>query len=133
MKKILIVEDNPELLSLMLEIVAQGGDFVVHAVERGLDAVGAASRVVPDLVLLDIMLPDIDGWDVFKHLRNSGMDIPVVFCSASVAAEELYYQTRPRNTDFIAKPFDPENLLQVINFLLAQNSTSPSISPEVLL
>jgi two-component system, OmpR family, response regulator len=112
LQRILYVEDDPdiqEIASLALENVA---GFSVHICSSGEAAVREAAAFAPDLVLLDVMMPGMDGPSTLAALRTqpSLADTPVVFMTAKVQPSEVSQFRSLGALDVIAKPFDPMNL-----------------------
>jgi two-component system OmpR family response regulator len=85
--RLLVVEDEPNILELLSASLRYAGFEVVTAA-AGTEAVQAAQRHRPDLIVLDVMLPDMDGFDVIRRLRGGGARIPVVFLTARDATED---------------------------------------------
>jgi CheY-like chemotaxis protein len=113
-KKILIVDDEPDILRLMVLRLKNKGFEISTAVD-GKEALDCAARIVPDLILLDMRLPFMNGIDVSKQLKKTeGLKhIPVIILTASAdsIAERL---AESAADDFLIKPFDPEVLLDKI-------------------
>jgi CheY-like chemotaxis protein len=89
-KKILIVDDEEGLTTVFKSLIENTGKYEVRKETRGSKALGAAKHFKPDLVLLDIMMPDIDGGEAAKQLKEDSdtKDIPIVFISAAITKEE---------------------------------------------
>ena len=85
--RLLVVEDEPNILELLSASLRYAGFDVITA-SAGTEAVQAAQRHRPDLIVLDVMLPDMDGFDVIRRLRGGGARIPVVFLTARDATDE---------------------------------------------
>src|SRR5215831_18334061 len=85
--RLLVVEDEPNILELLAASLRYAG-FEVMTASAGTEAVQAAGRHRPDLIVLDVMLPDMDGFDVIRRLRGGGTRIPVVFLTARDAMED---------------------------------------------
>jgi CheY-like chemotaxis protein len=105
--KILIVDDEPDIPDLLqLSLSNQPYDFVVAY--NGQQAIEATLRERPDLILLDIMMPDMDGYEVVEHLKQSATsaNIPVIMISAKTAVEDKVRGMELGIDDYIAKPFD---------------------------
>lgn len=120
MAKIMAVDDRPETLSLIEKILKRAGyDYVGY--ETGEDALKHYDRDRPDLILLDIMLPGVDGYKVYEQIkaRNSGQKI--AFLSAldigPQAQVKLFKLGKP---SYINKPFDPPDLLAKVKELLGE-------------
>ena len=103
MRKILIAEDNIEISDMMRNYLIRAGHTVYQAYD-GAQALDFAKSVNPDLVLLDIMMPVIDGYEVCKKLRDT-MDIPIIVVSAKVAEEDKEKMFALGADDYMTKPF----------------------------
>jgi putative two-component system response regulator len=130
---ILIVDDTPENLTVLAELLQP--EYRVLAANSGARALKlAAAEPKPDLILLDVMMPDMDGYEVFGRLRSNSRtrDIPVVFVTAMNAAEDEEQGLELGAVDYIAKPLRPRVVLarvhtqftlkQAGDFLRDQNS-----------
>ena len=110
-QRILVVDDEEEYRALTEGVLA-GAGFSVTTAANGEDGIAAYARVKPDLVLLDVMLPDMIGFDIAKAMRATGRPkTPVLFCSVRSAASSLAEGLRAGSADYVLKPFDPEDLL----------------------
>lgn len=114
-KKVLVVEDDDdcrELMSLILQ-----DEYAVTTAVNGEQALEAIERDKPDVVLLDIMIPHIDGWEVLRRLRADGRykDLPVLAVTALASEDSRQRAIREGATDYIVKPFSPDELLEVIS------------------
>jgi two-component system, OmpR family, response regulator len=85
--RLLVVEDEPNILELLSASLRLAG-FEVATATGGLEAIQAVQRHRPDLVVLDVMLPDLDGFDVARRLRSGGTRTPVLFLTARDATED---------------------------------------------
>ena len=116
-KKILIVDDEKDIL-LMLEkrLIAEG--YSVLTADNGKDAITIAKSKSPDLVILDVVMPGMDGCEVAEKLKDdySTQDIPVIFLTALLTRKEEYI--KDHIIAVFAKPFDPEELLAEIKTLM---------------
>jgi two-component system KDP operon response regulator KdpE len=113
-RHILVVDDEPKVLRF-IEIGLKLRGFNVLTTTSGQEALVLASREKPDLMLLDILMPDMDGFEVIKQLRSFST-IPVIAISASAAVQNDIIK---HGADyFIMKPFDPNDLAMMINRLL---------------
>ena len=108
---IMIVDDNPANLKL-LEDMLLGEGYEVHSFPSGRLALAAAIRYPPDLILLDINMPEMNGYQVCERLKSSGelADIPVIFLSALNEAEDKVQAFRSGGVDYISKPFQFEEV-----------------------
>lgn len=108
---IMVVEDDQDVLECFSVIVKDMGHKLIR-VSCGIDALEKLHEINPDLILLDVNLPDICGFDVMKSIRleeNYG-NIPVVFCSGSVTAKKHFDKHKPENCSFLTKPIEFETL-----------------------
>lgn len=108
----LIVDDDPLVHTLISSILVPAG-YEVSSAHRGDEAIRMAADLNPDLILLDVMMPDVDGFEVINRLKTdqSTSDIPVIFLSAKVDPSDKVKALQLGATDFIGKPFDRAELL----------------------
>jgi len=108
---VIVVDDNPANLKLMEEILLPRG-YQVSSFPRGRMALIAAAQAPPDLILLDINMPEMDGYEVCQRLKSSPhlSDIPVIFLSALTALEDRLRGFRSGGVDYISKPFQIEEV-----------------------
>jgi DNA-binding response OmpR family regulator len=116
MARILIVEDDPACLELALRIV----QLERHEPSTALDgetALTLARAIRPDLILLDLHIPKVDGWTVVKHLRGEqwAAHVPVIAVSASATLPEQERALRAGCDEFLPKPFYPEQLRAMLD------------------
>jgi signal transduction histidine kinase len=109
---ILIVDDTPLNLSLLGRILTKRG-YLVRAFTNGKDAIESALQDPPNLILLDIMMPEMDGYAVCKQLKanESTRNIPIIFLSALSETENKLQAFRMGGVDYITKPFQPDEVL----------------------
>ena len=115
-KRILCIEDEKEMIDLMrLILEGRGFDFVgAEGGQQGLEAIRAEK---PDLVLLDLMMPGVDGWEVYRQLKADEelKDIPVIVVTAKAQSiDKVLGLHIARVEDYITKPFGPQELLESI-------------------
>jgi two-component system, OmpR family, response regulator len=118
--RLLVVEDEPNILELLSASLRYAGFDVVTAA-AGTEAVQAAQRHRPDLIVLDVMLPDMDGFDVIRRLRGGGARIPVVFLTARDATEDKIRGLTLGGDDYVTKPFSLEEVIARIRAVLRRN------------
>ena len=108
---ILLVDDDPDLVA-MLEFYFENLDYSVHVARRGAAAMRIARDVRPDVILLDVSLPDADGFTVARTLRADRytQHIPIVFLTAHADQPERLEALEIGADDFVAKPFDAQEL-----------------------
>ena len=110
-KTVLVVDDEPITVELLEDILSHAG-FKVLKAYNGRDCLDSVKKSKPDLILLDIMMPDMSGWDVFTRLQRDHKDLRVIFVSAiEVSAERLEALKKHGLKDYITKPFEPDDLL----------------------
>ena len=120
-KKILVVDDEDDILQF-LELVLREKGYEVVTAAGGQEALTRAQIEKPDLVLLDIMMPQMDGWEVLKLLRvdEETADIPVAMLSARTEAKDRVQGLQEGAIDYICKPFALQELLDKIGTIFAQ-------------
>ena len=125
--RILIVEDEPDLLrGLELNIKAEG--FGVLTARRGDEGLEGALRERPDLVLLDVMLPGMSGFDVCRELRRKGFEAPIIILTAKAEEVDRVVGLEIGADDYVTKPFGIRELLARIRVRLRRTSTSGAAS-----
>jgi DNA-binding response OmpR family regulator len=122
--RILVVEDDP-ILRLVLRDNLQSEGYVVEVSADGGGAVNRARSALPDLIVLDLTLPDRDGFDLLPILRSMGQ-IPVIVLTARTQREEKLRALALGADDYITKPFDPEELLARVRAVLRR--ARPSVN-----
>ncbi|HLV57698.1 MAG TPA: response regulator transcription factor [Natronosporangium sp.] len=121
---LLVVEDDPNILELLSASLRFSG-FAVTTAITGSQAVTAAIRDKPDLIVLDIMLPDLDGFEVIKLIRAEAGHIPVVFLTARDATDDKVRGLTLGGDDYVTKPFSLEELTARIRAVLRRTSGQP--------
>jgi DNA-binding response OmpR family regulator len=121
-KRIVYVEDEEEMIDLVRLIMARRGFEVIGANggRLGLDTI---RQQLPDLVLLDLMMPDIDGWDVYQQMKadETTRDIPVIVVTAKAQSiDKVLGLHIAKVDDYISKPFSPQELAESIEKVLAR-------------
>ena len=115
--KVLIVDDEPNIRDLLSTSLRFAG-FSVHAVGNGADAVNAAEKGAPDIILLDVMLPDMNGFSVTKKLRSMGINAPVLFLTARDETADKVTGLTVGGDDYMTKPFSLDEIVARINAIL---------------
>ena len=108
--RILVVDDESYITDLVGTALRYEG-FDVQQAHNGFDALTAVVGWSPDLVVLDVMLPDIDGFEVTRRLRGDGVRVPVLFLTAKDATEDKVNGLTVGGDDYVAKPFSLEELI----------------------
>jgi CheY-like chemotaxis protein len=109
---VLIVDDDPAIVEVMTMILAAEG-YPVLAATNGQEALDAITTHRPALVLLDLNMPVMSGWELIEQLRTSAIDVPVVVVTAGQLAREE--ATRLNVAGHLSKPFDLEDLLAIVS------------------
>jgi len=121
---LLVVDDEPNIRELLSASLRYAGFDVITAAD-GREAVQLAERSRPDLVLLDVMLPDLDGFAVVNRLRAAGRRVPVVFLTARDATEDKIAGLQLAD-DYVTKPFSLEEVLARIRAVLRRTRGGPA-------
>jgi len=122
--RLLVVEDDPNIRELLSASLRFAG-FAVDAVTTGAEAVTAGREAKPDLIVLDVMLPDYDGFEVIKRLRETGIRVPVVFLTARDGTEDKVRGLTAGGDDYVTKPFSLEELTARIRAVLRRTAGDP--------
>ncbi|WP_203960134.1 response regulator transcription factor [Actinocatenispora thailandica] len=115
--RLLVVEDDPNILELLSASLRYAG-FEVSTATRGQEATTAVQRRRPDLVVLDVMLPDMDGFEVARRMRSGGDRTPVVFLTARDGTEDKVRGLTLGGDDYVTKPFSLEEVIARIRAVL---------------
>lgn len=121
-KKVLIVDDELSIL-VPLKFLLEKNDYQVELAQSGKDALEKISRSKPDLILLDIMLPDLDGYEIFQLIRENPdwNDIKVIYLSAKNRDVDIAKGLNLGVDAYVTKPFSNSELLEKIQMLVAAN------------
>ena len=125
--KILIIEDEPGIINFLQQGLQEEGYEVVSAV-NGIDGLRIAENTQPNLILLDWLLPDIEGIEVCRALRDKMINCPVIFLTAKDTVQETVEGLRAGANDYIKKPFNFEELLERIRVQLRTVSTNKELT-----
>ncbi|MBT3765781.1 MAG: response regulator [Rhodospirillaceae bacterium] len=117
LEKILYAEDDADIRKIAVLAMEVLGGMTVETCESGVDVVEKALQFLPDLILLDVMMPNVDGPTALGQLRQVPelISIPVIFITAKVMKEEVAEFRELGAVDIIEKPFDPQSLTEKIN------------------
>lgn len=127
--KVLVVDDEPNIRDLLTTSLRFNG-YSVYAVGNGNDAVVAAEKGKPDIILLDVMLPDQSGFAVTKKLRSMGIEVPVLFLTARDETEDKVTGLTVGGDDYMTKPFSLDEIMARISAILRRTQkveTSDSV------
>lgn len=114
---LLVVEDEPNIRELLATSLRFAG-FQVDTAADGASAIATAERNQPDLVVLDVMLPDMDGFAVTRHLRENGRHMPIVFVTARDSVDDKVKGLTVGGDDYVTKPFSLEEVVARIRAVL---------------
>jgi len=120
MKKILIVDDEPDLLDL-IELILTNEGYEVNKAQNGKTAVELASKNDYDLIIMDIMMPEMDGWETIKTIRaeKKNLNLPVVMLTCRDNSQDKYFAIQEGVEDYVTKPFTPNQLVSIIENIFA--------------
>jgi len=120
-QKILLVDDEEDILDFLELILEEQGYSVIKA-SSGREALAAAQMHRPELILLDVMMPEMDGWEVLKLLKADEeiTDIPVAMLTAKTEMKDKIQGLQEGAIDYICKPFATKDLLDKLQIILAQ-------------
>lgn len=124
-KRLLLVDDEPELLKLVAGILKDAGFETILTAMTGKDAVLTANKEHPDLIVLDVMLPDGDGFSLMRQLR-AFTDVPIIFLTARDEAADKLSGLGLGADDYISKPFLPQEFLLRIYAVLRRSYKADS-------
>ncbi|HVR08314.1 MAG TPA: response regulator [Thermoanaerobaculia bacterium] len=127
MKKILVVDDEEDVLEVLRLVLAKNGYEVLTAAS-GMDSLTRAQSEIPDLIVLDIMMQQMDGWEVLKlfKLDERTSAIPVVILSARVEPKDKIRGLQEGAIDYVTKPFAVREILTRIAAILGRSPAPPA-------
>ncbi|PKO45442.1 MAG: DNA-binding response regulator [Betaproteobacteria bacterium HGW-Betaproteobacteria-3] len=125
--KILIVEDEPKTGDYLRQGLREAG-FVVELATDGIDGLHHALEGDHDLVILDVMLPGMDGWQVLKSLRERGREVPVLFLTARDQVDDRVRGLELGADDYLVKPFSFSELLARVRTILRRGRTGIEVT-----
>lgn len=123
-KRVVCIEDEPEMIDLVRLILGRKGFRVIGA-NGGIEGIDAVRKEKPDLVLLDLMMPDMDGWEVYQQMKADPelRAIPVVVVTAKAQSiDKVLGLHIAKVDDYITKPFGPQELLESVEKILSNSS-----------
>lgn len=128
-EKILIIDDEEATVHLIAMLLEKRGFETIKAY-RAEEGLRKAYRHQPDLVLLDIMMPDMDGWEICKRLREMS-DVPIVFLTARSDVKDVVHGLEMGADDYVTKPYDNDELVARVRAHL-RRSPRPNMSEELV-
>ncbi len=119
-RKVLVVDDDRDLVELLVDVLERDGRFETRSVNNGFDAGMMVKEYRPDLIILDVMLPDINGKDVCVRVRNDkSLEAVKILCVSGMVEEDKIQELHRAGADeFMPKPFETEKLIELICRLL---------------
>lgn len=126
--KLLIVEDQPKTGHYLRQGLAEAG-FNTELVADGTSGQHLALTGDYDLLILDVMLPGRDGWQILQAVRNAGLDMPVLFLTARDAVEDRVHGLELGADDYLPKPFEPRELVARLQTVLRRRVAAPPPLP----
>jgi two-component system response regulator VicR len=125
LKHIVCIEDEPEMIDLIRLILSRRG-FEVHGAPGGKEGLSMVRELLPDLVLLDLMMPEMDGWEVYQQMKadDATRNIPVIVVTAKAQnIDKVLGLHIAKVDDYIAKPFGPQELMSSVEKILGQKAS----------
>jgi two-component system, OmpR family, phosphate regulon response regulator PhoB len=132
-KRILVVDDEPDVTELLrLRLRKEGYD--VEVINNPLQIMGKATQFRPDLFILDIMMPELDGVKICRMIRadRNLADVPIIFLTARGAADDRVKGLESGADDYMSKPFDAKELVLRVGLLLKRASTGKQVEEPIL-
>ena len=127
--RLLVVDDEPNILELLATSLRFAG-FEVATATNGREALAEARRLRPDLVVLDVMMPDMDGFAVVRRMRGEGTTAPVLFLTARDGTEDKVTGLTVGGDDYVTKPFSLEEIVARIRAVLRRTSGKAAANDE---
>ncbi len=116
-RKVIYFEDDKDMVELVRIILGREG-YQINGVAEGHAGIKAVQQEAPDIVLLDLMLPDMDGWEIYQQLKHddSTADIPVIVITAKAQSiDKVLGLEIAKVDDYISKPFTPQELIERVD------------------
>jgi len=129
--RLLVVDDEPTILELLAGTLRFAGFDVLTAVS-GAEALRAAAAGRPDLILLDVMMPDCDGFEVIRRIRAGGPRVPVIFLTARDSVHERVTGLTLGGDDYVTKPFSLDEVLARIRAVLRRSRGEPEAGSRLV-
>ena len=117
-KKILVVDDEPDIHNVIKAILSKK-DYDVQTASDGQEALQKLSTEKYDLIILDVLMPNVDGFTVMQRIRESGQtDLPVVMLTAMSSDRDMWKGYEKGATYYLTKPFDNKQMVNIIDYLI---------------
>ena len=120
-RKVIYFEDDNDMVELVRIILGREG-YQINGVAEGLAGIKAVQQESPDIVLLDLMLPDMEGWEIYQQLKHNELtaDIPVIVITAKAQSiDKVLGLEIAKVDDYISKPFTPQELIERVNKVIS--------------
>jgi len=130
--RVLVVDDEPNIVDVISMALRFEG-FDVESAATGADAVAAVAARRPQLIVLDVMLPDFDGFEVARRLASARAEVPIIFLTARDSTEDVVHGLTLGGDDYVTKPFSLEELVARIRTILRRSGLSAQDSPRLTL
>jgi len=127
---ILVVDDEPAIVQVIRERLDREG-FAATAAGSGQAALAAVEEETPDLIILDLMLPDLDGFEVLRRLRSSGQDMPVIILTARDDDVDVVVGLELGADDYVVKPFNPRELVARVRAVLRRRAEALDLADRL--
>ncbi|MEW5958112.1 MAG: response regulator transcription factor [Chloroflexota bacterium] len=127
--RILVVDDEPNIREVV-ELYLRRGGFEVEVAADGAAALLAIERKIPDLIVLDLMMPAVDGLQVTRALRQSEPNIPIIMLTARSEEADRIAGLELGADDYVTKPFSPKELVARVKAVLRRASAKPLVDPQ---
>lgn len=133
MKKILIIEDEPSVLENILELL-EGQDYEVKGAHNGILGIEVARQFIPDLIVCDIMMPELDGYGVLGEIQKDAnlSTTPFIFLTAKSELSDLRHGMELGADDYLTKPFLPDELFRTVETRLKKSEKFESKTEKIL-
>ena len=129
--RILVVDDEPNIVDVISMALRYEG-FEVDSAGNGADAIAAVANVRPQLAILDVMLPDFDGFEVARRLAAAHVEVPIIFLTARDSTEDKVHGLTVGGDDYVTKPFSLEELVARIRTILRRAGLSEEASSRLV-
>ncbi len=123
LKRVIYFEDESDMVELVRIILGREG-YHVEGVREGQVGLQAIKEELPDLILLDLMMPDMDGWEIFRQIKNdeATMNIPIIVITAKAqTVDKVLGLEIAKVDDYISKPFRPHELVERVEKVLSEH------------
>jgi DNA-binding response OmpR family regulator len=125
-RKILVVDDEKKIVDILKAYLEKEGYAVITAYD-GREALNSARRDLPDLIILDLMLPEVTGWDVCRELRKES-DVPVIMLTARDDTTDKIIGLELGADDYVTKPFEPKEVVSRVRAILRRSEKKPAVN-----